>query len=340
VLLFTILTTSFPTASIARELNAALRLIDRMGQASRSLNYEGVFVYLRNTHLKAIRLIHKADESGEYERMISLNGAPREIIRSNGLVTCIFPHDKKAEVMGDEHPSPHKDKGASRDKNFHHKNGFPKRLPVKLKVMREHYQFSLGKPNRIVGRKTQEIVIAPRDQYRYGYRLWVDNKTGLLLKTVMVGENNRALEQVMFTSLSLPEKIPDAALAPTVTGRKFSWKESESLGTETSDHGSKWQVGWVPAGFTLVAHSTHLLPESQVPVEHLAYSDGLGSVSIFIERIIHAHQSHLRGFSSMGAVNAYGITKALHYLTVVGEVPHTTVERMGKSIRYIGTDSD
>jgi sigma-E factor negative regulatory protein RseB len=323
-LLLTVLTISFSAIAVASELDAALQLIDRMGQASKFLNYKGVFVYLRNGQLKAIRVIHKADKSGEYERLISLNGVPREIIRNNELVTCILPDDKDA----------------AKGKDFHNKNVFPKHLPAKLKAMREHYRFSVGEAGRIVGRKTQQIIIVPRDQYRYGYRLWVDSETGLLLKTIMVGENDRALEQVMFTSLSLPAKIPDADLMPTATGKEFSWKEGEPLNIEANDHKSRWKVGWLPAGFTLVAHGKHLLPNSQVPVEHLAYSDGLGSVSIFIERIIGIHQSHLRGFSSMGAVNAYGITQALHYLTVVGEVPHATVERMGKSIRYISSGTD
>jgi sigma-E factor negative regulatory protein RseB len=335
-LLLTILITSLP-ASVASESDTALQLIDRMGQASRSLNYEGVFVYLRNSQLKAVRVIHKADESGEYERLVSLNGAPREIIRNNELVTCIFP-DEKAVLMDERRYSSHKK--AVREKNFHDKSAFPWRLPTKVKAMHEHYRFSLGEAERIVGRKTQQIIIVPKDQYRYGYRLWVDSKTGLLLKTVMIGENNRALEQVMFTSLSLPEKISSADLMPAVTGREFSWREDEPLNIDGGDYESQWQVGWIPAGFTLVAHGKHLLPNSQVPVEHLAYSDGLGSVSIFIERIIRAHQSHLRGFSNMGAVNAYGTTQALHYLTVVGDVPHTTVERIGKSIRYIGADTD
>jgi sigma-E factor negative regulatory protein RseB len=325
-LLLTVLTTFSSAISVAGEFETALQLIDKMGQASKSLNYKGVFVYWRNGQLKAIRVIHKADESGEYERLISLNGVPREIIRNNELVTCILPDDK----------------GAARGKNFHDKNSFPKRLPTELKAMYEHYRFSLGEADRIVGRKTQQIIIVPKDQYRYGYRLWVDNETGLLLKTVMVGEDNRALEQVMFTSLSLPAKISDADLAPAVTGREFSWREGEPLNIDASDYESRWKVGWIPAGFTLVAHGKHWLPNSQVPVEHLAYSDGLGSVSIFIERIIGVHRSHLRGFSSIGAVNAYGTTQALHYLTIVGEVPHTTVERMGKSIRYVssGTEYD
>jgi sigma-E factor negative regulatory protein RseB len=326
-LLLTALIISFSAIAVASELGAALQLIDRMEQAPKFLNYKGVFVYLRNGQLKAIRVIHKADKSGEYERLISLNGVPREIIRNNELATCILPDNKE---------------GAAGGKIFHNhnKNGFPKHLPTRLKTMREHYRFSVGEVGRVVGRKAQQIIIVPKDQYRYGYRLWVDSETGLLLKTIMVGENGRALEQVMFTSLSLPAKIPDTDLMPTAVGKEFSWREGEPLNIEASDHESRWKVGWLPAGFTLVAHGKHLLPNSQIPVEHLAYSDGLGSISVFIERITGVHQSHLHGFSSMGAVNAYGITQALHYLTVVGEVPHATVERMGKSIRYISSGTD
>jgi sigma-E factor negative regulatory protein RseB len=336
ILFIAFLTAFFLTAVRANEADTALQLIERMGRAAQSLNYEGVFVYLRNDQLKAVRVIHKADEEGEYERLVSLNGAPREIIRNNELMTCILPDDKA--VLVDERPYP--DKALARSKNFHNNNSFPRRLPARLKAMDEYYQFSLGESDRVAGRDSQRVVIVPKDQYRYGYRLWVDNKTGLLLKAIMVGEGGQVLEQMMFTSLLLPKEIPDAKLVPEVTGREFSWREGEPLGIVVSDSDSHWRVGWVPGGFTLVAHAKQLLPNGQVPVEHLVYSDGLSSVSVFIERIIRDRRSHLHGFSSMGAVNAYGTIQALHYLTVVGEVPHRTVERMGKSIRYINSNID
>ena len=327
-----LLTVLFLTAVSANEADTALQLIDRVGQAARSLNYEGVFVYLRNDQLKAVRIIHKVDEEGEYERLVSLNGAPREIIRNNELMTCILPDDKA--VLVDERSYP--DKALARGKNFHNNNRFPRRLPARLKALGEYYQFSLGEPDRVAGRDSRRVIIIPKDGYRYGYRLWVDNETGLLLKAIMVGEDGQALEQMMFASLELPKEIPDEKLVPTVSGREFSWREGEPLGAVVSDRDSHWRVGWVPGGFALVAHAKQLLPNGQVPVEHLVYSDGLSSVSVFIERIIRDQRRHLQGFSSMGAVNAYGTIQAFHYLTVVGEVPHETVERMGKSIRYVG----
>lgn len=336
-LLLTILATSLPSASLGKSSDTALQLIDRMGKAAESLNYQGVFVYLQNSRLKAVQVIHKVDEYGEHERLVSLNGMPREIIRNNELVTCILPEDKA--VLVDEHRYPDK-AVVARSKSFRSNNGLSRRLPAKLKAMREHYQFSLGKPDRIAGRETQQVVIVPRDQYRYGYHLWIDRETGLLLKTVMTEDGGQILEQMMFTSLLLPAKIPDTELVPTVAGREFSWREGESLSMDPDNHESKWKIGWLPAGFALVAHSRDLLPNSQAPVEHMVYSDGLSSVSIFIEPVRHTKRSHLSGFSSMGAVNAYGTIQALHYLTLVGEVPHITVERMGKSIRYLSSNTD
>lgn len=322
--------------SIPNESETALQLIGKMSQAARSLNYEGVFVYLRNNQLKAIRVIHKTDEEGEYERLISLNGTPREIIRRNDLVTSIFPDNKTGLNDGRHYP----DKEFASGKSFHNNHDFPRRLPVKLKTIRKYYQFSLEGFSRIIGRETQQIVIAPKDKYRYGFRLWVDSKTGLLLKFVMVGEGRRSLEQMMFTSLLLPQEIPEARLAPAVTGREFSWRESDSLNVKPSDWKSKWQVGWVPAGFTLAVHDKYQLSNNPKPVEHLVYSDGLSSVSVFIEHVVSGHRSHFHGFLSIGAVNAYGTTQALHYLTVVGEVPHITVERIGESIHYIADTND
>lgn len=337
ILLLTILAASLPSISIGKSSDTALQLMDRIGQAAESLNYQGVFVYLRNGQIKAVQVIHKVDEYGEHERLVSLNGMPRELIRNNELVTCILPEDKA--VLVDEHRYPDK-AVVARSKSFHRDNGFSRRLPAKLKAMREHYQFSLGKPDRIAGRETRQVVIIPRDRYRYGYHLWIDSETGLLLKTVMTGDEGHILEQMMFTSLLLPAKIPDTELVPAVSGREFSWREGKPLSMDSDNHESKWKIGWLPAGFALVAQSRDLLPNSKMPVEHMVYSDGLSSVSIFIERVGHTQRGHLSGFSSMGAVNAYGTIQALHYLTLVGEVPHVTVEQMGKSIRYLSSNTD
>ena len=69
----------------------AMKILERMGIASKQLNYQGVFAYQTGNSLQSIRIIHRADDQGETERLVSLNGAAREVIRTNDLVTCIFP---------------------------------------------------------------------------------------------------------------------------------------------------------------------------------------------------------------------------------------------------------
>ncbi|CAH9019041.1 Sigma factor AlgU regulatory protein MucB [Candidatus Nitrosacidococcus sp. I8] len=300
--------------------NPALALISQMEYASKHLNYKGVFVYLRNDQLKAIHIVHKVDKYGEYERLTSLNGPPREIIRDKESITHILPN-KKENIEGD----------------FNSGNGFLRNFSKKLKGISKYYQFSIGRKDRVAGREAQEIIVSPRDSYRYGYHLWVDPNIGLLLKSIMMGEDDGPLEQIMFTSLSLPTQISQQELLPTIVGKRVSRKrEDKSIRSDLeSKKESHWRIDWLPLGFTLVAYGKHLLPNSQIPVEHLAYSDGLGSVSVFIESAIDNHQSHLHGFSTLGAINAYGTTLSKHYLTVVGDIPHAAVEKIGKSIRYI-----
>ncbi|NHZ69829.1 MAG: hypothetical protein GWP20_01175, partial [Thermotogales bacterium] len=88
----------------------------------------------------------------------------------------------------------------------------------------------------------------------------------------------------------------------------------------------------VPDGFMLTDHNWHQLSAHEAGVEHWVYSDGLASVSIYIEKSQKEHDVY-SGRSHRGALNAFGTMVADHYVTVVGEVPHQTVEMIGKSVR-------
>lgn len=300
----------------------AMQLLESMGSAAKNLNYDGVFAYQSGTKLQSIRIIHRSDERDEIERVLSLNGAAREVIRTNDLVTCIYPEGKRVHV--NRRPLG---------------RGFPSDLLSRLSSATDYYKVALGDESRVADRQAQELSITPIDNYRYGYRLWVDKDSHLLLKSELLRDNKDVLETFAFSSVTINADITDEMLRPQITGHEMTWNRSDtqSPSQQTAVRGlSVWKLDWLPEGFVLVAQQSRLKANTGRAVEQRVYSDGLSSVSVFMEQIHSAH-NHLKGGSNMGAINAFGTILHSHFVTVVGEVPAQTVEKIGNAIRY-GSD--
>jgi sigma-E factor negative regulatory protein RseB len=311
--------TTLGTASFAE--SEAMKVLERMGIAAKQLSYEGVFAYQTGKNLQSIRIIHRADEQGEVERLVSLNGSAREVIRTNDLVTCIFPEGKRIHV--NRRPLG---------------RGFPSDLLRRLGSATPYYEVVTGKEGRVADRQASELIINPIDSYRYGFRLWVDKKSDLLLKSELLAEDGAVLETFAFSMVELNKTIPDSLLEPQISGKEMTWNRTEpetGINMATQQKISKWQIDWLPEGFSLVAQQNRLKANNGAAVEQRVYSDGLSSVSVFIEKI-RARHSHLHGGSTMGAVNAFGTILKAHFVTVVGEVPSKTVQKIGASISYEG----
>jgi sigma-E factor negative regulatory protein RseB len=307
----------------ATENDEAITMLERMTEAAKELTYEGVFAYQSGKNLQSIRIYHRADARGELERLISLNGAAREVIRSNDMVTCINPEGRQVNVS-------RRPLG----------RGFPSDLPRRLSSATPFYDVELGDMDRIAGRKAQELVIKPLDQYRYGYRLWVDADTHLLLKSELVGNDGDVLETFAFSSLNTDVHIPEHKFQPQMSGEEMTWHRSEPekpLNIATQSQQSVWRAQWLPEGFAQVAYQTRLRASNGADVEQRVYSDGLSSVSVFIEKI-RARHNHLHGGSHVGAINAFGTVMHAHFVTVVGEVPAQTVEKIGQNIQFVGIE--
>jgi len=288
--------------------------LGRVTDAGKNLNYQGTFVYRHGNDLEAIRIIHKADENGERERMISLTGSAREIIRNNKFVTCISP-DNKSVVVDNKTP------GARLP-------SFPKEL-AKLDA---YYDFNFEGYERVASRQARRVVIKPQDKFRYGYRLWIDDAFELLLRSELLDPEGNAVEQIMFTDIKLYETIDEKLLQPNISGREYTWvTDDEKPHDKPMVVDARWSVKNKPKGFMLEHHNMHRLPESDLPVEHLVYTDGLAWVSIYIEKLA-SESDLLQGASSMGAVNAFGRIMGDYHITAVGEVPAVTVELLSSSV--------
>ena len=290
----------------------------KMHHAAHMLNYDGKFVYGENYKLTSMQIIHSVDKKGEFERLISLDGSGREVIRSGDTVTCILP-DKKSVVVDKSRPDAE----------------FPPMFPLEIKELSKHYNFHFEKDGMVAGRSAVKLMIKPKDKYRYSHSLWIDSKSGLLLKDHLIDNNGKIVEQFMFTEINYPNVINVNRSLETNKNKKFTWYEAKDF-TEKKEikKSMSWKVMQVPAGFVPGVKRHHNMTVSAMPVEHFMYSDGLSSISIFVEKKMKKSKN-LIGSSTMGAVNAYGRAVGEYHVTVVGEVPHATVKMIGDSVEHV-----
>jgi len=292
----------------------------RSHQASKQLNYRGTYVYSHNGRVESMRIIRRVDpDGGVRERLYSLDGAKREIIRENGRIWCYLP-DRKIGV--------HEYRQVS-------SRQFPNILPQDIIALKRYYRMQIGKrDSRVANRDATQLLILPRDQFRYGFDLWADQKTGLLLSASLVDFSARSLEQYLFVSLVTGEDIPDQAFEPMTAKQDLKW----FVGTSESSNQSllaatTWSVGMLPPGFTLRQRIQRVTPLRQTRLEHQVYSDGLSATSVFIEDVLAEDKRQSSGLKSMGGINIFVRYIGNTRITVIGEVPARTVEMMAKSIR-------
>ena len=290
-------------------------LLDEMSRASRDLNYDGVFIYSRDSKMETMRIIHKAGEDGSYEKLTSLTGSAREVIRDKEQVKCFFPDDKK--VVVDE----------SRMSKL-----VSSYLPNPVKTISDYYHFELTGEDRVAGMDAWIVNIRPNDKFRYGYQLWIEKQSRLLLKSNLKNQLGVILEQIMFTQLQIGNEIDDALLEPSVSGEGFTWVNNSKKEKLAQDNENKWKVTSMPDGFSMRDQGKETMVMSQMPIDHFVYSDGLAMVSVYIEKL--KQQDGLEtGLSSFGGVNTYSTQVNGYQITAVGEVPKATVQLMGNSVK-------
>jgi sigma-E factor negative regulatory protein RseB len=304
--------------SVSAAERSAQEWLDYMARAMRETSYTGTFVYRYGDQLETMAIVHRADGDGERERLVTLNGKRREIIRDDTEVTCIFPDHDSVVVDRRQVRNPLNDL-----------------VPSERADLGQSYELAMRGEGRVADREVVRIGIRPTDGYRYGYELAIDRDTGLLLASDLLAEDgDRVVEQIMFTSIELPSRIPDAALEQTIDGEDFTWhrRQREADQNRPLKNDSGWDIDPAPEGFDVAMRERHTLPGRDVMVEHWLYTDGLATVSVYIERT-KADDGAFHGRSQMGAINVFGRMIGPYQIVVVGEVPAVTVESIGRSIK-------
>jgi sigma-E factor negative regulatory protein RseB len=282
--------------------------LKKIQDASRRLSYTGTFVYQQGGRSETSRITRLAD--GDVERLEVLDGMPREIVRTRDTLRCYFPDSKVVKVER---------RTANRS--------FPALLPERVAVLAEHYDISLGERRRVGGFECQAVVLTPKDDLRYGYRLYADVNTGMLVRAMTVDAGGRTVEQFSFTQLNIGPVSPDM-VKPRQASRTWRVEDADAAPA----HLDGWSVSPELPGFHKVVELKRRMGESR-PVGQLVYSDGLAAVSVFIEPLQGAHEPG-SGLASLGAIHIYTREVANHRITVVGEAPAASVQRIAEAVAY------
>lgn len=285
--------------------------LQKITSAAHRLNYSGTFVYQRGSFMETSSIVHMTDESGEHEKLEVLDGPPRETIRNNDEVICFMPEDKGVVV----------------ERRGSQKN-FPALLPRRLSGIGENYAVKLGGVERVAGYDCQNVILEPRDAYRYGYRYCAESSSGLLLKASTLNEKNEVVNQFSFTQARIGGTIDREQLKP-----KYARQQHVQPQTTPAMADSGWQVKSLPAGFRKIMEQKRNFPGKRVSANHLVFSDEMVAVSVFIEPLAGMGKP-VSGLSSQGAINVYTRPVAEHQVTVLGEVPAVTVMQIANSVFF------
>ena len=302
----------------AGERQVSLDWLKIVAFAAHQTDYSGVFVYQYDNRVETSRVTHVVEADGEYEKLESLDGPKREIIRHHGQVWYYINH-KMVQVDSQQVRS-----------------RFPALLPEQISTLSANYQAREVGTERVAGYNTQVFLFKPNDNLRYVHKMWAHADSGLLLKAAVLGIKNQVIEQYAFTQLQIGGNIDRSWVgAKDFMGHDAGLPVSPETAMGGTAINSGWVVDTLPAGFKKTREIQRPMRGKHAPVTQIVFSDGLGAISIFIEPA-DGDEDDVDGLSSRGAVNLYHKVLDKHLITAVGEVPPRTVMQALDSVRYNG----
>ena len=303
-------------AALADEY-APAEWLERMNNALTTRNYEGTFSHWHGGRVEMLRIIHRVQDGTVSERLASLDGSGREFIRTGASLTCYLP-DRRM-VLVEQRPAQQSLVG----------------FPQVNDQTANFYEIREVDHTRLNRHRTHVITVSPKDEYRYGYRLWIDDATAMPLKTQLCDARGQVMEQIVFASLTLPARIPDTAFRPEVSAQGFHWlRNGPPMAPPAAT--LPWGALRLPPGFRMTVRAAQSLPGLPNPVDHVVFSDGFASVSVFIERQQAGSASMPAPESAtVGSSSAFSTVVDGQRITAVGEVPPATVQYFATQVTQL-----
>jgi sigma-E factor negative regulatory protein RseB len=308
-----------PPATASRELMAWLM---RIHAAASRQSFQGTFVVSTDGVVSSARIAHFCVGANQFERIESLDGQARRVLRHNDRVYTVWP--------------------ATRSVLIEERNliaSFPAVLQAGEAQIDDFYEMRVGETGRVAGRDADQLIVSPRDALRFGYRLWADKATALLLRVEVVGDKAEVLESSAFSDVTIgiaphPDRVLQAmkqidgfrVLKPVLTPTRF---DAEG-----------WSMRLAVPGFDLVSCVKRPLDglpgddrDPEIEVLQAIFADGLTYVSLFIEPY-HPERHHRDMLTSIGATHTLMRRHGQWWVTAVGDVPGATLRRFDSALEY------
>lgn len=295
--------------------------IQRMQGASCQRSYSGTFVVLASSGAMASsRISHVCDGARQIERVEALSGTPRTIFRRNEEVRTFLPQSKTVRLN-------------TRDAS----SLFPQWREVRGAALSRFYVARPLGQERVAGYMADVVWLQPLDMLRFGYRLWSERETGLVLKLQTIGSEGRVLEQVAFSELDLKSPV-QADQLERLMDTTAGYRVVASTVVKTTARAEGWTLRQPVAGFVPVScyRRSPGATNAAHGVLQCTYSDGLATVSLFIQPFDPQHHSVATQMTGMGATQM--LTQRLApdvWLTAVGEVPLQTLQLFASQLERL-----
>ncbi len=287
------------------QANEAFAWFERMRTAVHGENYEGRFVYQVGSQLDAMYVVHRVTGDAELERLVSLNGEHKQVIRGDRAVACLEPGKHSISVI----------EGMG---------GLGLGFETDMRSLLDHYRFTLDEGQRIAGRQARLIRVTPKDQLRFGYEIYLDQETALPLRTVMLDQQGQQQSQMMFVELKTGNDV--TPIEHDVSALQMAGRDRITVAAGVSHPASSgWRFTALPAGFELRNY------RGDERRRHFILSDGLATLSLYVEPA--AAGEGLSGHSQMGATRAYGTQRHGRQVIAIGEVPSETLRLIVDAIQ-------
>ncbi|HEY8051106.1 MAG TPA: MucB/RseB C-terminal domain-containing protein [Ramlibacter sp.] len=301
-----------PASSAPHDRNVSEWLM-RMHDASKLRSYVGTFVVSSiGGGMSSARIWHACEGNVQVERVESLSGAPRSVFRRNDRVVTFYP---EAHVVRTE----------TRDSL----GIFTNLLKAGDSSIPEFYIARRVGTDRVAGFETDVVQLAPRDSLRFGYRIWSERKSGLVVKLQTVDADGNVLEQSAFSELALDVPVRADKLTQMM-GNTSGWHVQNGDVLRTSAEKEGWQLDSPPAGFKPISCYKRPSPAPGGTLQWV-FSDGLAAVSLFLEPF-DARRHTQEGLFASGATQTMTRRVQDWWLTAVGEVPPSTLRAFAQAL--------
>ena len=287
-------------------------ILEKSAKASQQLNYEGVFHSQSSSESNSTHVIHANIDNKEYCLLKMLDGAPNEVFCSGDMVYVtsqdgLLIKKRKNQFL------------------------FPSVLPSDIKHLKKNYQLSFGEKKRVADRMAQHIELKAKDNLRFNYHIWIDEKNLLPLKLIVTNNKNQPIEQSTFTTIAFSEVIDKDIFEKNINLSKVYVSKNKFIENYVSN--KFWNLKDLPSGFKEVDLISRRVNGLNLLDYQIIFSDGLAYVSLFIRPITRGTEPK-EGTVAIGPTNISARYQDGYQIMSVGMVPPETVNTFSGAIEF------